>query len=191
MVQFCSTDWDFILNRAEANGKLVLTHDGKLIVKTPTKKEIALNLTYGGNLLDFEAVMDARDQYSAVKSYTWVAADQEVIEVEGDASFASTLGNISSEDLAKVIGLESYDLRQTGLVDSECQAWANGKQFKSAYAKIRGRTRIQGFGTIFPGDFINLKGVGERFNGDALVSGVYHEISTKNWETDISFWGVS
>ena len=30
-------------------------------------------------------------------------------------------------------------------------------------------------------------GVGARFNGKALVSGVRHEISTKNWETDISF----
>lgn len=187
MVQFNTTDWDFILSRAEANGKQVLTHDGKLIVKAPKKAEIALNLAYGGNLLGFEAIMDARQQFSAVKSYSWVAADQEVIEIEGDNATATTPGNISSDKLADVIGLDACDLKQVGLSDSECQAWADGKQFKSAYAKVRGRARIQGFGKILPGDFIKLKGVGERFNGDALVAGVHQEISSKNWETDISF----
>jgi Rhs element Vgr protein len=29
--------------------------------------------------------------------------------------------------------------------------------------------------------------MGDRFNGKALVSGVHHEISSKNWESDISF----
>lgn len=186
MVQFHTTDWDFILSRAEANGKQVLTHDRKLIIKAPEKKEIALELAYGGNLLDFEAVMDARQQFSRVKSYAWGASDQEIIEIESDATAATTPGNISTEALADVIGLESCDLKQVGLVDTECQAWADSKQSKSAYAKVRGRARIQGFAAILPGDFISLKGVGERFNGDALVSGVHHEISSKNWETDIS-----
>ena len=187
MVQFYSTDWDFILTRAEANGKQVLTHDGKLIIKAPKKNDISLELTYGGNLLDFEAVMDATEQYSSVKSSSWGAADQEIIEIEANASAATTPGNISVEDLASVIGLESCDLRQVGLTDSELQEWADGKQSRSAYSKVRGRARIQGYGNILPGNFINLSGVGERFNGDALVSGVRHEISSKNWETDISF----
>lgn len=187
MVQFHATDWDFILTRAEANGKQVLTLDGKLIVKQPKKNDISLNLTYGGNLLDFEAVLDARDQYSAVKSYGWAAADQEIVEVEGSISSLTTPGNISGDDLASVIGLESCDLKQVGLSDTELQEWANGKQIKSAYSKIRGRARIQGFADILPGDFIALAGVGDRFNGEALVSGVRHEISKKNWETDITF----
>src|SRR5262249_4435445 len=35
-VQFSSTDWDFLLARAEANGKLVLTNDDKVAVKAPS-----------------------------------------------------------------------------------------------------------------------------------------------------------
>jgi len=105
MVQFHTTDWDFILSRAEANGKQVLTHDRKLIVKAPERENIALNLTYGGNLLDFEAVIDARHQFNAVKSYAWGASDQEVIEAEGAAPAVTTPGNLSASDLADVIGL--------------------------------------------------------------------------------------
>ena len=35
-VQFRSTDWDFLLARAKANGKLVFTNDDKVTVKAPS-----------------------------------------------------------------------------------------------------------------------------------------------------------
>ncbi|MCI5142534.1 MAG: type VI secretion system tip protein VgrG, partial [Candidatus Electrothrix sp. ATG1] len=187
MVQFYATDWDFIVTRAEANGKLVLTHDGKLIVKAPEKKDSVLNLRYGGNILDFEALIDADNQSSSVNTYAWNSADQEVVQIEGSAPSVNSPGNISVEDLAEVIGQETCVLKQVGLPDTELQAWADSKLIKAGYAKNRGRVRIQGIGNILPGNFITLEGIGERFNGDALVSGIRHEISTRNWETDISF----
>lgn len=187
MVQFHATDWDFIISRAEANGLLVLTQDGKLIAKPPASSDVALNLTYGGNLLDFEAVMDARDQYNAVQAAAWDAANQEVVELEGNNPAVTVPGNINAEDLASVIGLENFALKQSGITDTELQAWADGCRVKSGFAKVRGRVRIQGFAAIKPGDLIELNGVGERFNGQALVSGVRHEMTTRNWETDISF----
>ncbi len=187
MVQFHATDWDFIVSRAEANGLLVLTQDGKLIAKPPASAEVVLNLTYGGNLLNFEAVMDARDQYGAVQATAWDAANQEVIELEGNNPSVTVPGNINADDLAAVIGLEKFALKQSGISDTELQAWADGFRVKSGFAKVRGRVRVQGFAAIKPGDLIELNGVGKRFNGQALVSGVRHEITARNWETDISF----
>ena len=70
--------------------------------------------------------------------------------------------------------------------EAELQAWADGERTRSAFAKVRGRARTQGFPAIGPGDILELAGVGARFAGKALVSGVRHEINTKNWETDIS-----
>ena len=35
MVQYHATDWDFLLMRAEANGKLVVVDDGEVIIKAP------------------------------------------------------------------------------------------------------------------------------------------------------------
>ncbi len=189
MVQFYATDWDFLVTRAEANGKLVSTLDGTLVVKAPdASAEPALSLTYGGNLLDFEAVMDARDELAAVEAAGWDAAGQERLELEGAAASATAPGNATEDELASVLGLETLELRHAGqLADDELQAWADAQRLKSAFAKVRGRARIQGFTGVVPGDLVELGGVGDRFTGKALVSGVRHEINGKNFETDITF----
>ncbi|OFZ96297.1 MAG: type IV secretion protein Rhs [Betaproteobacteria bacterium RIFCSPLOWO2_02_FULL_62_17] len=189
MVQFYSTDWDFILTRAEANGKVVLTSDGKLVVKAPDASAApAVSLRFGGNLLEFEAVMDARTQFSSVQTLAWSAADQAMVEVEAAAGSAAAPGNVSSDDLASVIGLSALALKHAGQVkDQELQAWADGEKTRSGFAKVRGRARTQGFAAIHPGDVIDLAGIGDRFTGKALVAGVRHEIDGRNWETDIEF----
>lgn len=189
MVQFYATDWDFLITRAEANGKLVSTLDGKLVVKAPdASKQPVLSLKYGGNVLDFEAVMDARSQFSAVQAFAWDAANQEMLQIDGAAPSAVAPGNVTSDDLAAVLGLTALELKHAGqLKDTELQAWADGQRLKSAFAKVRGRARIQGFGGVVPGDIVEVGGLGDRFNGKALVTGVRHEIGVKNWETDLAF----
>lgn len=189
MVQFYASDWDFIVTRAEANGRLVTTDDGELRVRAPDPSaDPVLSLTYGGNILDFEAHMDARFQYATAQAYSWDAANQEMLGIEGADPGTVAPGNISEGKLAETIGLEGRVLRHGGqLSDAELQAWADGQRLKSGYAKVRGRVRIQGFGQVKPGDMIELNGVGDRFNGKALVSGVRHEINERNWESDITF----
>ena len=189
LVQFDATDWDFILSRAEANGRLVITRDGALAVKAPDPSaDPAVALRFGGNLLEFEAVMDARTQYAAVKTAAWSPADQAVVEVEAAAPSAVAPGNITSDDLASVVGLTALTEKHAGqLTDQELQAWADGERTRSAFAKVRGRARTQGFAAIAPADIVELAGVGDRFSGKALVTGVRHEINARNWETDITF----
>ena len=89
LVQFDATDWDFILTRAEANGMFVLTDDNKLIVKKPaTNGSPVLTATYGDNIFEFEAEMDARKQVKQITSYSWDYTSQEIEESDpGDASF--------------------------------------------------------------------------------------------------------
>ncbi len=189
MVQYYATDWDFIVARAEANGLLVSTEDGTVRVKPPDASgDAALVLGYGANMLDFEAVIDARDQLKAVQSSAWNPADQEVVEKEGADPSAVTPGNLEPDDLAKVVGLAELKLKHGGsLGDEELEAWADGQRLRSGYAKAKGRVRVQGHAAIRPGDVIDLSGVGDRFSGTALVSGVHHEINSRNWETDIVF----
>ncbi len=189
MVQYNASDWDFIVTRAEANGRLVITRDGTLVVKAPDPGgEPVLSLTYGGNLLEFEAVIDARDQFAAVEALAWDAAGQEMLALEGAEPAAVAPGNLSAGELASVIGLEPLELKHAGqLRDDELRAWADAQRLKSAFAKVRGRVRIQGFAGVGPGELIEFAGVGDRFNGKALVSGVRHQIDARNWETDITF----
>ena len=189
MVQLDATDWDFIVTRAEANGKLVATQDGTLVAKAPdSSTEPVLSLAYGSSLLEFEAMLDARSQYKSIQSSAWDAANQEMLEAEAEDPSALTPGNLTAGDLAAVIDLEQLRLKHAGQVsDQELQVWADGYRMRTEFSKVRGRARVQGFAGIHPGDMVELGGVGDRFSGSALVSGVRHEINAKNWETDIAF----
>src|SRR5690606_34982497 len=77
LVQFYATDWDFMLSRAEVNGKICLVDDGTITVKEPSMDgEPVLDLLYGATILDFDASIDARDQYQSVKAFSWDPAGQ-------------------------------------------------------------------------------------------------------------------
>jgi len=189
LVQFNALDWDFLVSRAEANGLLVYTEDGTLRAAPPDPgQDPSLALRYGGNLIAFEAAMDARDQAESVHAFAWDAAGQAIVDVEGTGSPNGAPGNVEATDLARVVGLSQLDLRHGGQrTDTELQAWADAQLLKSRLAKVRGRALVQGTSSIQPGDVVQLSGVGDRFNGTTFVAGVRHEINTKNWETNVEF----
>jgi phage protein D len=79
LVQYEATDWDFIVARAELNGMLVYTDDGKLSVKEPdTGQDPALELAFGATILELDAEIDARMQYPSITSRTWNPSSQEI-----------------------------------------------------------------------------------------------------------------
>jgi len=186
LVQYYSTDWDFMLCRTDVNCKLVFVDDGKVSINKPDiTQEPKLSLIYGATILEFEAEMDARDQYSAVCSSSWDSSTQEIIESEGEAPELPKLGNVNTENLSDVMGIGTLNLHHSGQIkDQELQAWADSKLLKSRLAKIRGRIKFQGFADIKPGNIIELKGLGDRFNGNAFVSAISHEIAEGNWITN-------
>ena len=189
MVQYFVTDWDFVLSRAEANGQLVFTEDGKLVTKKPEIGEADFELAYGHNVLEFEADMDARDQYAASVSKSWDFAGQSVVEEEGEDPGMDDHGNVTAADLSKVIGLETLTQQHSGkVVDKELKEWSNAKLIRSRLAKIKGTVKTQGFKDIKPGDTIQFTGFGDRFNGKAFVASVVHSFtSDTSWYTTIGF----
>jgi Rhs element Vgr protein len=190
MVQHHATDWDFIVSRAEVNGKLVFVDDGKITTKAPDlSQDPILELAYGHNVYSFEAGMDARDQFTTVKSSSWDFANQEIIEGEASEPSITEQGNLTASELADVIGLSELPLQHSGKVaDDELKAWADAKLLRSRLAKIKGKVKIQGFSDVKPGNVIELAGFGDRFNGRAFVSSIAHRISADtNWFTEIEF----
>jgi len=190
LVQHLVTDWDFMLLRAEANGMLVIVNDGMIkIVKPDTSSDPALQVTYGSSLLEFEAEMDARDQWKNVKATSWDYANQQLFDAStSEISSFSENGNIEGSELANAINLESYDMHHSGpLLEQELQDWADGLMLRSRLAKIRGRAKVTGFPGIKPGDIVKLAGVGERFNGKAYITAVKQEMGNGMWDTHIQF----
>ena len=190
MVQHDVTDWDFLITRAEANGLIVIVDDGKILVVQPDlTDDPVVQLSYGQNILEFEAGMDARDQYAAVKSIGWDMAGQEVAEREADDPGLDEPGNISAADLSEVAGPDEIVLKHTGNIPAEeLKAWADAQLLRSRLAKIKGRVKTVGFGSIKPGDVIELAGFGDRFNGSAFVSAISHRVTNEaGWFTETEF----
>jgi Rhs element Vgr protein len=191
-VQFSCSDWDFLLARAEANGKLVFTHDDKVAIKAPGfDSSPVCMLQFGATLLELDAQIDARGQFGAVKSKTWDPAQQSVLEKDAADPGVSGPGNLTSDDLSAVAGLESLELRHASLTEDEAQAWADAAWLKSRMSKVSGRAKCEGIGTINPGDLVTLGGVGERYSGDVFITGVRHDFDlVQGWKTHVHFGGT-
>jgi len=186
LVQFDSSDWDFLLTRAEANGLQVLTNDAQLKVAPPDfSADPDLTLVYGATMLEFEAQIDARDQLAAVSSEGWDFAGQELLSGDGEADKVVAPGNLAFDTLAEVAEQDAPVQKHGGqLPEEELKAWADARLLKARLAKVQGRAKCTGF-NLQPGALVELQGVGERFNGRAFVSGVRHEFSRGPWTTDI------
>ncbi|RLJ80645.1 type VI secretion system tip protein VgrG [Pedobacter alluvionis] len=186
-VQFYVSDWDFMLSLAEMNGLVVTTLNGTVAVKAPgANPSPVITIGYGRGLMEFRADMNAITQLESVKSSTWDYKQQQVASAEAPNNYAGP-GNISSKTLAEVVGLPEYELQTTAAMETEeLNNWAKAQMLKSEYAKIQGEAKFQGTNLVDPGKFMTLNGLGDRFNGDYLISGVIHDLSDGNWLTEVS-----
>jgi Rhs element Vgr protein len=190
VVQYNSTDWDFMLCRADVNGKFVIADDGKITVKKPgVNASPELTVQYGSTVLDLDAEIDARLQLPGIKAAAWNYSEQELLDsVEGAEPAVPQAGNLSAGDLKVVSSPDSPVMIHSGkITEAELQQWADARLQKNRLAKIRGRVKVEGFAKIKPGKILQINGVGERFEGKVLVTGIRHQIENGSWTTNIQF----
>lgn len=190
LVQHYCTDWDFMLARAEANGCLVIVTDGKVAVAEPeTSGAAVLEVAYGESLIEFEAELDARHQYAEVQAKAWDAKTQALLE--GTTAAPARLnrqGNLDSGALAKVLGAATVNLQSgAALTKAALDGWAKAQQVKSGLSRLRGRMRFQGTAKARLGGLFDLVGVGDRFTGPVLATGLTHRIEQGDWSTEVEF----
>ncbi|WGF91818.1 type VI secretion system tip protein VgrG [Aequorivita marisscotiae] len=189
IVQYRTSDWDFIITRAQLNGQVCRVDDGEIFIAKPDLSADAIEtVAFGATLLDFDAEMDARNQFSSITAFGWNPSDQEIVSTEAiDPTFALN-GNISVSDLASVINLEDLELKHGGNYNStQLQQWSDAKNVFQQLSKTRGRVKFQGISGAKPGTMLKLEGVGDRFNGKIFISAVRHEIADGNWTVDAEF----
>jgi len=190
MVQFYCNDWDFMLFRADANGHCVLVNDGSITTKAPKiTGSPAFTFEYGiSEISEFEMEADIREQFDAVESASWDIAEQKLSDPKTAAAFSLEQGNLDPAKMAKTISADKCKLiHPVDAAPEEMKAWADAKMTKSRMSMLRGRLRIPGDAKIKPGDVVEIKGIGDRFNGKTLVTGVRHQVSLEGWNTDIQF----
>ncbi len=186
-VQYYATDWDFIMARAESNGMVITTLDGKVSVFPPDKdKKSVLDIKYGNNLLEFNADLDAITQLASVKANSWGFPTQKVTTASSNNSYAGA-GNLSSKKLSEVVGLKDFQVQTTApLETTDLTNWSKAALIKSEFSKIRGEVKFQGSNKVIPGKYITLEGLGDRFNGDHFIANVTHEVAHGNWITTVT-----
>ncbi|WP_232046747.1 phage baseplate assembly protein V [Sphingobacterium daejeonense] len=148
-----------------------------------------MQITYGSSIIEFEAEMDARNQWSKVEATSWDYKNQDLFKAETDeaASFNEN-GNVNGSDLASSNSLDKMELNHSGsLTEQELQSWVDATMMRSRLSKIRGRARFTGFTDIKSGDMVKISGIGDRYNGNAYVTAVRQDIGDGTWYTNIQF----
>lgn len=184
LIQFDTTDWDFVVTRADVNGMVVIAEDDKVVLQRPENaKNANYRLTYGDNIYGIDVVLDAQNQYKSVRATAWDGKTQNSLDEEVTPA-NQDISNLSTSTLADVIGLDVFDLQSVaGIKDDRLKDWAGAGATKSTFAKVRGTVEFQGNAKATPGSTITLEGLGDRFNGKAYISGIVHNIKDGNWMT--------
>ncbi len=188
LVQYQCSDWDFMLSRAQALGRQVLVVDGAVSVRAPSLDgQAKLKLEFGlDEVYDWDLECDAADQTPGVDAQAWDMAKQEVLSASGAAKAEPAQGNLKGAAAASSLGLAKRKLGQfAAMAQTELQDWADGQLTRSRMAMLRGSVSLAGNGALLPLDIVELSGMGLRFNGRALVSGVAHRIEEGLWVTDL------
>ena len=190
IVQYNSTDWDFMLCRADVNGKFCVVDDGKISIKKPnTGANPEITVQYGSTLLDLDPEIDARLQFSKVKASSWNPTDQELLDtVEAAEPSLPQAGNLSPSQLSATSSPDPVSMIHSGkITEPELQQWADARLQKNRLAKIRGKVKIEGYAKLKPGQIVQLNGVGDRFEGKILATAIRHQIEQGQWYTHIQF----
>jgi Rhs element Vgr protein len=185
LVQSNISDWDFMISRLDICSLICVIENGTVNVKKPDlTDDTVLELTYGADILEFHADMDARTQTLSVKTMTWDFENQKVKVVESEDPGAPDEGDFTRSDLSKVTN-QPMELRTSAtMTDQEVQDITNAKKLRQDLSKIKATVKYQGTTNAKPGDFIGLNGVGKNFNGKAFASAIQHEYSDGDWTTE-------
>ncbi len=185
LVQFNSSDWDFMISRLDAVTLMCILNNGetkiKKIASGPENTDLA-EFKFGDNIIEFEGNMDSRVQAENVKALSWNYTIQEV----EDEEFSLGLQNESGVTTDELGSGKTTTLRAGSKNEiPEQQALARTKKLHEVLSKIKGKVRFFGrvANPVLPGDFIILKGLGANFNGNVFVSAIHHDFSDGNWIT--------
>jgi len=187
LVQYNATDWDFMMIRADINGLVTAVNQGKVSVKKPDVSAApVLSLTYGVDLIEFEADLNAIDQSPAVDAFSWDAESQKIVKSSGTEPSVPAMGNINGKKLGDSLGIDNEMLVSSAQVDSGLlKSWADAKLLKTRLACLTGSATFIGSSRVMPNSIVEIKGIGDRFSGKAYISAVTHHIDDGIWTTKI------
>lgn len=185
LVQYYCSDWDFILSRASLNGMLVSTEGKNVSIKPPDfTVSPLLTVTYGKDMIAFKGDLQTDGQIDEIEAVAWDSTSQKLIKAKGVNPPLNKQGTLSSKELAAVAGNTKSILQTTVAADErELKNWASSFLLKAGLSRVNGEVKFQGNADISVGGMLKLAGLSKRFNGDAFVGMIEHEIKEGVWIT--------
>jgi Rhs element Vgr protein len=190
LVQFQATDWDFVLTRAEAHGLVVVVGDDDIALKPmavsggPTRKFALGTGTLGA--VEFE--LNALHQQSAIDGTGWDAATGAPRKTAQAGVLALPQGRLDRAPVGEALGRTALTLsHMVPMPEAEIKSWTRARMARSRLSLIRGRVTVPGIADLKPMEIAALSGFGDRFDGNALITGFRHQLTGNGFRTDIQF----
>jgi uncharacterized protein involved in type VI secretion and phage assembly len=192
MVQFNTSDWDFLIARADVLGLVFNVNRGVISVRRLAVGKAVRSLNLGlDDSRDLELELDGVQQWASVSAVSWdrtrLKSSQPVKAKGPDLR----IGNQSDQELARsLLAPKATLIHGAPTAPQELQSWADARLAKLRWSLLRGSGWVDGDANLKPLDTVTIQGVGARFDGKALVTGVTHSFDTSGWSTRLKL-GVS
>jgi Rhs element Vgr protein len=186
--QHMSTDWDFILARAEFNG-YIITSDGASITigKPKLDASAVLRLAVGESIISFSAEISAENQPTSIEAHAWDAKTQALLSSTASEPSLNSQGNLTAKTLSGQLSQTALKLiSPTPMASDELKSWADGLLLRKRLSAFKGSIKFIGSALVKAGSLVELEGVGAKFNGTAFVSAVTHAIDAEGWTTTVN-----
>ena len=184
------TDWEFILNRAAANGMVVFNSENKITVELPKiSGSEDVTIIYGKDAYSFHASLDSVKQLQQLESLTYdIYEEKEITQTGSEPAQLDKPGTIDGKKLGKVAapGKLKWNVH-VPIQTTELKALADAAIVLSRLKRISGEVSFRGMTELILGSLISLEGFGKLFNGLAYVTGVEHRVENGEFITKVTF----
>lgn len=190
-VQRDLTDWSFVLARMRRNGLVVSTEDGTIRIFAPNSQSAVDIGVFGSDLLEVDLALEARNQIAGSGVSSWDYTSQATTQQSGVEPAIPQPGALAAKTLAAAAQATLQLISAQRLAADSEQALANAALLESRIRKVQGRVRVMGRSDITLGTTATIGGCGTRFNGEAMVTGIRHQIVDGVWTTDFEFGRIA
>lgn len=187
LFQFNSTDWDYLVMRAEANNFFVLTDQDKVSVKEfdfSGSADFAIQADMV--VLDADLELSGENTFPDITMSSWDPKNQQATSVTTSMSDSLELSNLTAQALAGNLsnpGIKKFT--SAPLSTDELTTFSKGWISKASLSKVQGKITILGTNKLKPGDLVDLKNFNSRFNGKAFISKIEQDCSEGDWKTKV------
>jgi len=185
LTQVNQSDLAFLRQRARAVDAEAWLEDGKLHVKTHSRRDAGeVTLTFPDGLKEFSVMADLANQCTSLVVGGWDVSGKESVEYEvTDSVIREELEDMESGGslLQSAVGERVERLvHMVPANESEARYLAEARYRENARRFVSGRGWTDVDGRIRVGATLDLKGLGDMFNGKYYVSEVRHTFDGTN-----------